>query len=94
MTEETLDWRPYRKEILDLCEVKAEEFRLLGYETVTGEDVWHCVRGMLKGNVPLHRMVEAVLGLQVGTFMTHATMNAYRQAESGPDNPFDPRKRG
>ncbi|MCL6443449.1 MAG: post-transcriptional regulator, partial [Alicyclobacillus sp.] len=66
MSDETIDWRGYRREIMELCEVKAEEFRLLGYETVTAEDVWRCVRSILKGDVPLHRMVEAVLGLQVG----------------------------
>jgi hypothetical protein len=73
-----IDWRAYEKELMDLCQSKAEEFHLLGYTQVTAEEVWHCARVQVNGEQPLHRIVEAILGLQIGQFMNYATLSAYK----------------
>ncbi|MCL6627907.1 MAG: post-transcriptional regulator [Alicyclobacillus shizuokensis] len=92
-------WRGYEPDLMNLCAIKAEEFHLLGYEQVTADDVWRCVRERTRGSQPLHRMVEAILGLQIGQFMNYATIDAYR-GRADDESPlaalpwFDGGKRG
>ncbi|GBG08722.1 hypothetical protein B1748_03580 [Paenibacillus sp. MY03] len=66
--------------IEELCISKAEEFRLIGYEHVTGKDVWECVSaGYAKNGQPeLHRLVNDILSLKVTQFMNHLTISAYK----------------
>ncbi|MFO2548196.1 post-transcriptional regulator [Alicyclobacillus cycloheptanicus] len=84
-------WQDYEADILELCQAKAEEFHLLGYEEVTAAQVWDCVLALTKGKGALHEMVAAVLGLQAGKFMNHLTMNAFKGVFD--DSPFDAGKR-
>lgn len=87
-----IDWRQYQPDLTWICEAKAEEFRLLGYEKVTGPQVWECAVSRIKGRVALHDLVGTVLGLQVQQFMTFTTMNAYKGAFG--DGSFDLPNRG
>lgn len=66
--------------IEQLCASKAEEFRLLGYEHVTPQEVWECVsEKYAKSGMPrLHRIVNDILSLKVTTFMNWVTLVAYR----------------
>jgi hypothetical protein len=66
--------------IEELCENKAEEFRLLGYEQVSGADIWECVSdGYHKtGMPPLYVVVNDILSLKVTKFMNFVTLNMYR----------------
>jgi hypothetical protein len=75
MSEEELN-----QTVEELCISKAEEFQLLGYEHVTGRDVWDCVsdKYVKTGNPPLHRIVNDILSLRVTQFMNWMTMNVYR----------------
>ncbi|WP_268964132.1 MULTISPECIES: post-transcriptional regulator [Paenibacillus] len=68
------------KEIEAMCLSKAEEFRLLGYEYVTAEDIWDCVsRNYAKeGTPPLHRVVNDIYSLKVTTYMNYLTISAYK----------------
>jgi hypothetical protein len=62
-----------------LCNSKAEEFQMLGYEQVSGRDIWECVSdGYRKGTPRLHRLVNDILTLKVTQFMNWNTMNVYR----------------
>ncbi|WP_303798584.1 post-transcriptional regulator [Alicyclobacillus macrosporangiidus] len=90
--EREVRWQDYEPELMELCRVKAEEFHLLGYEEVTPADVWACVMQMTRGRGALHDVVAAILGLNVGRFMTYLTMNAY-QGKLGTDV-FDASKQG
>jgi len=74
MTEEELN-----AAIEELCESKAEEFRMLGYEGVTGRDIWECVSEHYHktGQPPLHRVVNDILSLKVTQFMNYVTLGAY-----------------
>nr|WP_248930952.1 post-transcriptional regulator [Paenibacillus hamazuiensis] len=67
-----------------MCNSKAEEFRMLGYEQVTGRDIWDCVSDKYhKTGMPaLHRVVNDILSLKVTQFMNWMTMNIYK------DRPF------
>jgi hypothetical protein len=66
--------------VRQLCETKAEEFHLLGYDQVSGPDVWECVSDKYhkKGMPPLHAIVNDILSLRVTQFMNFITLNLYR----------------
>mgnify|MGYP001421927357 CR=1 FL=1 len=65
--------------IAQLCETKKEEFKLYGYEHVTGEEIWQCVSASYKGTLPpLHRLTNDILSLKVTTFMNWMTVNMYK----------------
>lgn len=67
--------------IEQLCLSKAEEFQLLGYENVTGKDIWECIsEAYEKQGVPLlHQIVNDILSLKVTKFMNWMTLRAYSQ---------------
>lgn len=77
-----MDIEQLNKEIEALCNSKAEEFALLGYEHISGADVWKCVADLKKydeDNLPqLHKIVNDILTLKVTTFMNWMTLNAYK----------------
>jgi hypothetical protein len=66
--------------IESLCESKAEEFKLIGYEHVTPKEIWDCVSNKYhKTGMPaLHVIVNDVLSLKVTQFMNFMTLSAYR----------------
>ncbi|CDN42430.1 MULTISPECIES: post-transcriptional regulator [Paenibacillus] len=69
------------EEIFALCESKAEEFRWIGYEQVTGTDVWECVqaRYIKSGEPLLHKLVNDILSLKATQLMNHLTMSAWKE---------------
>ncbi|XEC93142.1 post-transcriptional regulator [Paenibacillus tarimensis] len=77
MTDEEMN-----RTIEELCNSKAEEFRLIGYEQVTGREVWECVSDKYHkhGQPALHQIVNDILSLKVTRFMNFMTLNAFRGA--------------
>ncbi|MFD0714005.1 post-transcriptional regulator [Paenibacillus sp. GCM10027626] len=75
MTEE--EWS---MAIEQLCQSKAEEFRLVGYEYVTAEEVWQCVseKYAKSGQPAMHQVVNDILSLKATKFMNYLTISAYR----------------
>ncbi|GFN33597.1 post-transcriptional regulator [Paenibacillus xylaniclasticus] len=70
----------FERVVQTLCESKAEEFRLIGYEHVEAEEIWSCVSSKYhkSGQPALHTIVNDILSLKVTTFMNQLTLNAYR----------------
>ncbi|MGG1635536.1 hypothetical protein BK120_28240 [Paenibacillus sp. FSL A5-0031] len=66
--------------IEELCNSKAEEFHLIGYEHVTGQEVWECVSQKYNksGQPELHELVNDILSLKVMKFMNFMTISAYK----------------
>ncbi|WP_276352787.1 post-transcriptional regulator [Cohnella caldifontis] len=66
--------------IEQLCQSKADEFRLIGYDQVEGKDVWECVSDKYHktGTPPLYQVVNDILSLKVTQFMNYITLNMYR----------------
>ncbi|WP_141504174.1 post-transcriptional regulator [Paenibacillus luteus] len=66
--------------IEELCNSKAEEFHLIGYEHVTGQEVWECVSEKYNktGQPELHALVNDILSLKVMKFMNFMTISAYK----------------
>lgn len=67
--------------IKELCQSKAEEFKLVGYEHVSAEEVWACVSTPYqKTGVPaVHQLVNDILTLKATKFMNYMMMSIYRQ---------------
>ncbi|SMF89114.1 Post-transcriptional regulator [Paenibacillus uliginis N3/975] len=63
-----------------ICSSKAEEFRMIGYEYVTVDDVWNCVSSKYKkqGMPSLHKLVNDVLSLKATSLMNYMTISAYK----------------
>ena len=66
-----------------LCESKAEEFRLVGYEHVTAKEVWQCVSDKYAktGQPALHRVVNDILSLKATRFMNYMTLSAFKGSQ-------------
>ncbi len=88
-SEPSVDWRMYLPEIHELCDLKAEEFRILGYKDVTGDEIWECVRQTNRKATALHELVAGVLGLQTSKFMNFTTVNAYKGVFSSSKFPSE-----
>lgn len=60
---------------------KVEEFKLIGYEHVTVDEIWECISDKYKkpGIPPLHQVVNDILSLKATQFMNWLTINAYKQ---------------
>lgn len=80
MTEGEMTEQQLNEAIESLCRSKAEEFRLIGYEHVTGADIWECVSHKYEKNgpPPLHQLVNDILSLKANQFMNYMTISAYR----------------
>jgi len=65
--------------ILALCQSKAEEFALYGYDKVSKEEIWQYFQHRYKKELPpLHRLVNEILGLKITAYMNWITINAYK----------------
>lgn len=80
MAEDDFGEEQLNEAIEGLCQSKAEEFRLIGYEHVTGPDIWECVSQKYEkdGYPALHQMVNDILSLKSTQFMNYMTISAYR----------------
>ncbi|MFS1513838.1 post-transcriptional regulator [Chengkuizengella sp. SCS-71B] len=79
--EYELDEQELSRTIEELCLSKAEEFRMLGYNHVTGHEIWQCIsKKYHKDGIPnLHKIVNDILTLKVTNFMNWLTINAYKE---------------
>ncbi|MBT9252916.1 MAG: post-transcriptional regulator [Brockia lithotrophica] len=69
-----------RASLLELCEARAADFRLLGFVGVTGGDVWHTVLRRYDAPPPLYRLVADILSLKVQTFLDDRRQEMYRNS--------------
>lgn len=67
-------------EVESICQSKAEEFALLGYDNVTAQDIWECVTQGYKEIPPLHRMVNDILSLKPNKYMNYLMIQMYRNS--------------
>ncbi|SCW45866.1 Post-transcriptional regulator [Paenibacillus tianmuensis] len=80
--EEPMNDEELSRVIEEICRSKAEEFRMIGYEQVIGEEIWECVSDKYRktGVPPLHRIVNDILSLKATQFMNWMTMSIYKDA--------------
>ncbi|GGF90744.1 post-transcriptional regulator [Paenibacillus aceti] len=80
MAEEDYTRKELFETIENLCRSKVDEFRLIGYEHVTEEEIWSCVSQKYEkdGFPPLYKLVNDILSLKITHFMNYLTLSAYR----------------
>lgn len=75
----------FRGKVQPALESKASEFRVLGYETITPDEIWTYLIEKkwrrLKENIHLYEVVADILALKVGDYMNYATVEAFREAD-------------
>ncbi|UFJ39010.1 post-transcriptional regulator [Brevibacillus humidisoli] len=69
-------------EMHELCESKADEFALLGYDNISAEDVWKCVSSQYQEIPPVHKVVNDILSLKVTKYMNWLMVNMYKNPDS------------
>lgn len=62
--------------IEQLCVSKADEFHQLGYDQITGLDIWNCVSSKYKELPPMHKLVNDILSLRTNKFMNWLLIKA------------------
>ncbi|WP_286886183.1 post-transcriptional regulator [Aneurinibacillus sp. UBA3580] len=70
--------QPLDEKLAYVCEIKVQEFAMLGYEDITMEEIWECVSEKYKEMPPLHKVVNDILSLKPGRWMNWMTMRAYK----------------
>ncbi|MBO1626392.1 histidine kinase [Bacillus cereus] len=72
----------YRGQLQVVLESKLEEFQMIGYDRVTTEDIWKCLKSKkwkkLDSEVRLYELVNDVLTLTANEYMTYLTVEAYQ----------------
>lgn len=77
-TKPVQEWKQYIEPVL---KSKVQEFKLLGYNKVTQEEIWNClVERIWKGNPErrLHEIVQDVYHLSANEYMNYMTIDAYQ----------------
>ncbi|KEK26341.1 post-transcriptional regulator [Bacillus gaemokensis] len=72
----------YRGQLQVVLESKVEEFQMIGYDRVTVQDIWKCLKvkkwKKIDHEVRLYELVNDVLTLTTNEYMTYLTMEAYQ----------------
>ncbi|QQE73257.1 hypothetical protein KDJ56_15215 [Brevibacillus composti] len=66
--------------VASLCQSKAEEFEILGYENVGPQDIWDCVTSGYKTVPPLHQLVNDILSLKPNKYMNYLMLQMYKNS--------------
>jgi Post-transcriptional regulator len=80
-----------REQLMPALQCKYDEFRLLGYKQVTIDQIWDCLVQKkwknFKEERKLFELVNDILSLQIGEYMSFITMQSYKeQRSSGNDD--------
>ncbi|PLR78026.1 post-transcriptional regulator [Bacillus sp. V3-13] len=75
---------------------KLDEFKLLGYETITEHELWdYMVKKKWKKtreDILIHEIVQDILSVKVNEYMSFATVEAFKQADFHFSNEEDRRE--
>lgn len=82
MTDKEVGIDAYREELSVVLQSKVEEFHMLGYDRVTEQEIWTCLKSKtwkrLPEEIKIHQLVNDVLKLSTSDYMTYLTMQAYK----------------
>lgn len=77
--EKVAEFRPKLEIVL---ESKLDEFKMLGYETVSEDDLWHCLMNTLwrksEEEPKLFQLVEDILSLKVNDYMNYIRIESFK----------------
>jgi Post-transcriptional regulator len=80
----------YRDQLFPVLESKLEEFRLLGNESISEQELWgYLIKKKWKkdnGEKLLHELVQDILSVKVSDFISYATQETYKESPFSMDN--------
>ncbi|WP_043933996.1 post-transcriptional regulator [Bacillus sp. EB01] len=80
----------YRYQLFPVLESKLEEFRLLGNESISEQELWgYLIKKKWKkdnGEKLLHELVQDILSVKVSDFISYATQETYKESPFSKDN--------
>ncbi|MFC0522488.1 post-transcriptional regulator [Pontibacillus salicampi] len=82
--EESKNVMEWKRMVYPVLHSKVEEFQLLGYPNAHEEGIWKCmVEKVWKGKPEkrLHQIVQDIFHLNIGTYMSYLTIQAYQGNE-------------
>ncbi|WP_017755926.1 post-transcriptional regulator [Calidifontibacillus oryziterrae] len=71
----------YKEQVQPALESKLEEFKLMGYDRVSLEEIWDCLqkkKWKKKTDKSLHEIVSDILTLKINDYMSYLTIEAYK----------------
>ncbi|WP_147532470.1 post-transcriptional regulator [Bacillus marasmi] len=91
--ENTHEYERFRELVSPALKSKVSEFQILGYESVSEQEVWDFLINKqwrkVKEDIHLYEIIRDVLGVQVGQYMSYATVEAFRTPEFDLENEED-----
>ncbi|GAA3321146.1 post-transcriptional regulator [Ectobacillus funiculus] len=83
MTDKEVGIDAYRQELNVVLQSKVEEFHMLGYDRVTEQEIWTCLKSKKSGNGYQKKLksissLMMFLTLSTSDYMTYLTMQAYK----------------
>ena len=71
----------WKEDLMPVLQSKVDEFHVLGFESVTTEDIWKCTLYKLRKQkefIHLHAFVNAILSLRDREYMNWLTLGSYQ----------------
>lgn len=83
--EQSFGHDEFRAQVQPAILSKLEEFRLLGYDSVTEQEFWEFLKKKkwrkAKEDVKLFEVIQDILSVKVSDYLSFATIEAYKTAE-------------
>lgn len=75
----------FRIQVKPVLESKLDEFRLLGYGTISENELWEFLLKKkwkkVKEDVRLYEIIQDILSIKVNDYLNYATVEAYKANE-------------
>jgi hypothetical protein len=72
----------FRPQLQVVLKSKLEEFELLGYDTVSMDDLWDCLKNStwrkMEDEPKLFQLVEDILSLTINDYMNYVRIEAFK----------------
>ncbi|MGJ7920586.1 post-transcriptional regulator [Neobacillus sp. LXY-4] len=83
----------FRELVNPVLKSKAEEFKILGYQEVTEQELWGYLTNKkwkkTKEEIRLYEIVQDILSVQIGQYMSYATVEAFKLPDFSFENEED-----
>ncbi|HIV74248.1 MAG TPA: post-transcriptional regulator [Candidatus Pseudogracilibacillus intestinigallinarum] len=77
--------REWKKHVYPALKSKESEFRLIGYNEITVDELWRCLMETIWKKNPekyLHEIIQDIFHLPASTYMNFITVNALKVDDS------------
>ncbi|WP_066365486.1 post-transcriptional regulator [Neobacillus fumarioli] len=83
-------YESFRLQVQPVLSSKLEEFRLLGYDSITETELWEFLIKKkwkkAKDEPKLHQIIQDILTIKVSDFISYAAIESYKSTEFSMDD--------